>query len=131
MRNWLRLGYLFPVAIILVWGLAVIINGADTLRETTFTMLMFVGMASSLNILLGYTGYVSFGHIVFFGLGGYFGFFLLAQHDWALVPASLAGGALSAALAGLLGLAVGILAALVPAWQATRVKIAEALRKVG
>jgi branched-chain amino acid transport system permease protein len=106
MRNWLRLGYLFPVVIILVWGLAVIINGQDTLREKTFTMLMFVGMASSLNILLGYTGYVSFGHIVFFGLGGYFGFYLISQHNLALIPASLAGGALSAALAGLLGMAV-------------------------
>ncbi len=106
MRNWLRLGYLFPLAIILVWGLAVVLKGEDTLRETTFTLLMFVGMASSLNILLGYTGYVSFGHIVFFGLGGYFGFYLLAQHDWALVPASLAGGVLSGAIAGLLGMAV-------------------------
>ena len=37
-------------------------------------------MASSLNILLGYTGYVSFGHIVFFGLGGYVGFYLMDEH---------------------------------------------------
>jgi branched-chain amino acid transport system permease protein len=106
MRNWLRLGYLLILAIILIWGLAVIAKGEDTLRETTFTLLMFVGMASSLNILLGYTGYVSFGHIVFFGLGGYFGFYLLAQHDWALIPASLAGGVLSGVVAGLLGSAV-------------------------
>ncbi|MBW1991270.1 MAG: branched-chain amino acid ABC transporter permease [Deltaproteobacteria bacterium] len=106
MRNLLRLGYLLPVVLILIWGLVVIIHGEDTLREKTFTLLMFVGMASSLNILLGYTGYVSFGHIVFFGLGGYFGFYLLAQHDWSLIPASLAGGAMSAVIAGLLGVAV-------------------------
>jgi branched-chain amino acid transport system permease protein len=56
--------------------------------------------------LLGYTGYVSFGHIVFFGLGGYFGFYLLSQHNWPLYIAALAGGLLSAALAGLVGLAV-------------------------
>lgn len=106
MKNRLRFGYLLPLAIILAWGLWVLIKGEDTLRETTFTVFMFVGMASSLNILLGYTGYVSFGHIVFFGLGGYFGFYLVSQHDWALIPASLAGGLLSGALAGLLGLAV-------------------------
>lgn len=106
MKNRLRFGYILPLAIILAWGLWVLIKGEDTLRETTFTVFMFVGMASSLNILLGYTGYVSFGHIVFFGLGGYFGFYLISQHDWALIPASLAGGVLSGVLAGILGLAV-------------------------
>jgi len=69
-------------------------------------MLMSVALASSLNILLGYTGYVSFGHIVFFGLGGYTGFYFLSQHNWSLYTAALAGGALSAVLAGLLGMAV-------------------------
>lgn len=106
MKPWLRFGFLLPLLIVMVWGLVVLIKGEDTLRETTFTMLLFVGMATSLNIILGYTGYVSFGHIVFFGLGGYFGFYLISQHDWALIPASLAGGALSGVLAGLLGSAV-------------------------
>jgi branched-chain amino acid transport system permease protein len=106
MRSRLSLGYPIPMVIILVWGLWVLGKGEDTLRETTFTVLMFVGMASSLNVILGYTGYVSFGHIVFFGLGGYFGFFLLSQHNWTLIPAALAGGLLSAVLAGLLGSAV-------------------------
>lgn len=106
MKNRLRLGYLLPLLVMLVWGLWVVLKGEDTLRETTFTVFMFVGMASSLNILLGYTGYVSFGHIVFFGLGGYFGFYLVSQHNLALIPAALTGGALSALLAGLLGTAV-------------------------
>ena len=57
----------------------VLLLGQDTLRETAFTVLMFIGLASSLNILMGYTGYVNFGHIVFFGLGGYFGFYLLSE----------------------------------------------------
>lgn len=69
MRPWARFGFWLPLAAVFVWGLAVLLIGEDTLRETTFTLMMFVGMASSLNILLGYTGYVSFGHIVFFGLG--------------------------------------------------------------
>ncbi len=58
---------------------------------------MFVGLASSLNILMGYTGYVNFGHIVFFGLGGYFGFYLMSDQGWPLYLAALAGGVLSAA----------------------------------
>jgi len=95
-----------PLVIVLVWGLAILVLRQDTLRETTFTLMMFMALASSLNILLGYTGYVSFGHIVFFGLGGYFGFYLLSQHNWPLYIAPLAGGLLSAALAGLVGAAV-------------------------
>jgi branched-chain amino acid transport system permease protein len=99
-------GLWVPLGIVLVWGLFVLVRGDDTGRETAFTLFMSVALASSLNIILGYTGYVSFGHIVFFGLGGYFGFYLLSQHGWSLYPAALAGGVLSAALAGLLGLAV-------------------------
>ncbi|OGP72308.1 MAG: inner-membrane translocator [Deltaproteobacteria bacterium RBG_13_58_19] len=106
MKNRLRPGLWIPLAFVLIWGLAVLVLRQDTLRETTFTLLMFVGLASSLNILLGYTGYVSFGHIVFFGLGGYTGFYLLSQQGWPLYIAALAGGVLSAGLAWLLGLAV-------------------------
>jgi branched-chain amino acid transport system permease protein len=105
-ETWKQPGFWIPVLIVLVWGLVVLVTGQDTMRETAFTLMMCVGLASSLNILLGYTGYVSFGHIVFFGLGGYFGFYLLSQHGWSLYTASLAGGVLSAIIAGLLGLAV-------------------------
>ena len=76
-----RLGFWLPLAVMFVWGLLVLVWHQDTVRETAFTLFMFIALASSLNILLGYTGYVSFGHIVFFGLGGYFGFYLLSQHN--------------------------------------------------
>ena len=61
-------------------------------RESAFTILKAVALASSLNILLGYTGYVSFGHIVFYGFGGYVGLFLLTEQGWSLWTAILAGG---------------------------------------
>lgn len=75
-------------------------------RETAFTILKAVAFASSLNILLGYTGYVSFGHIVFFGLGGYVGFFLMDVYGIHLVLATLAGGLSAGLLAFLLGRAI-------------------------
>src|SRR4030043_459853 len=106
MKNRLRPGLWIPLAFVLIWGLAVLVLRQDTLRETTFTLLMFVGLASSLNILLSYTGYVSFGHIVFFGLGGYTGFYLLSEQGWPLFLAAIGGGALSALIALLVGLAV-------------------------
>jgi branched-chain amino acid transport system permease protein len=75
-------------------------------REIGFTMLKAMALASSLNILLGYTGYVSFGHIVFFGLGGYVGFYLISVHSVSLPLAMLAAALSSALLAFLLGKAI-------------------------
>lgn len=106
MKAWRQPSFWLPVLLVLVGGGAVLILHQDTLREMMFTLLMYVALASSLNILLGYTGYVNFGHIVFFGLGGYTGFYLISQKGWHLVPAAVMGGLASALLAGLLGLAV-------------------------
>jgi branched-chain amino acid transport system permease protein len=92
--------------IVLAGGLAVLAVRQDTLRELAFTLLMYAALASSLNILMGYTGYVNFGHIVFFGLGGYMGFYLISQRGWSLYTAALAGGLVSAMLAALLGLSI-------------------------
>jgi branched-chain amino acid transport system permease protein len=92
--------------LILVAGLAVLVIRDDSLRETAFTVLLYVALASSLNIFLGFTGYVNFGHIVFFGLGGYAAMYFLAVHNWPLPAAALAGGFVASALAVILGLAV-------------------------
>lgn len=94
------------LALVVAAGLAVWITQSATLREEMFLLLMYVALATSLNILLGYTGYVNFGHIVFFGLGGYVGFYFLSQHGWPLWWAALAGGSAAGLLALLLGAAV-------------------------
>ncbi len=75
-------------------------------RDTTFTILKAVALASSLNILLGYTGYVNFGNIVFYGLGGYIGFYLMDVHGVHLALAVLAGALSAAILAFLVGKAI-------------------------
>jgi branched-chain amino acid transport system permease protein len=67
---------------------------------------MFIALASSLNIIMGFAGYVNFGHIVFFGLGGYFGFFLLSELGWPIYLAMIAGGCLSVLVALVVGAAV-------------------------
>jgi branched-chain amino acid transport system permease protein len=98
-----RPGLWIPIVLVLAIGVLPAITGSATLREGLFLLLMFVALASSLNILLGYTGYVSFGHIVFFGLGGYVGFYCLSVLHLPLVLACAAGGA----AAGLLALGLG------------------------
>ncbi len=101
-----HLGLLIAVLAVLLLGISPLISGNPASREVMFTILRAVTLASSLNILLGYTGYVSFGHIVFFGFGGYVGFYLMTAHGQSLWVAMLAGGLSSGLLAFLLGKAI-------------------------
>ncbi|HNP84596.1 MAG TPA: branched-chain amino acid ABC transporter permease [Kouleothrix sp.] len=98
-------GLWLTLAIALAVGIYPALTGNVAVREVVFTMLLSVALASSLNILLGYTGYVSFGHVVFFGLGGYVGMFLLSR-GMGLWLAAPAGGLASGVLAFLLGKAI-------------------------
>ncbi|NCP16172.1 branched-chain amino acid ABC transporter permease [bacterium] len=106
MKNWLNPGLWFTLLLIALLGIWPILGQNAAAREVIFTVLLSVVFASSLNILLGYTGYVSFGHIVFYGLGGYIGMFLIERYNVSLWIATLAGGAAAALLAFLLGKAI-------------------------
>jgi branched-chain amino acid transport system permease protein len=107
MKLWHRhSGVLLPILVVAILAIWPTITGKAANRESAFTILKAIALASSLNILLGYTGYVSFGHIVFYGFGGYVGLFLLTENDWSLWTAMLAGGLASAVLAFLLGAAI-------------------------
>lgn len=99
-------GVWLALALVAALGLWPVVTGSAATREVIFTVLMAVALVSSLNIFLGYTGYVSFGHIVFFGLGAYVGFYLLNAHGVPLYLAVPAGGLASALLAFLLGKAI-------------------------
>jgi branched-chain amino acid transport system permease protein len=60
--------------------------------------------ATSLNVLLGYTGLVSFGHAAYFGVGAYTCAILMKTHGWPFVLALPAGGGAAAACAFAFGL---------------------------
>ncbi|MEK7865980.1 MAG: branched-chain amino acid ABC transporter permease [Planctomycetota bacterium] len=106
MRWWARPGFWLSLAVVVVAALLPATTGSASAREAVFTILVSVALASSLNMLLGYAGYVSFGHIVFFGLGGYVGFYAVSVHGWHLSAAVLAGAAASGVLALLLGMSI-------------------------
>ena len=73
------------------------------LRESLLLAAVYVTLASNLNLMIGYAGYVNFGNIVFFGLGGYIGVYLATTWHVNLVLASLIGGASVSVLAYLFG----------------------------
>ncbi|HEY52392.1 MAG TPA: branched-chain amino acid ABC transporter permease, partial [Caldilineae bacterium] len=106
MKNFRYTGLVLPLVIVVALAILPLMGGSASVRESMFTILMSIALASSLNIILGYTGYVSFGHIVFFGVGGYLGFWAIAEHGWNLFPAAVLGGLTAAILAYLLGRSV-------------------------
>ncbi len=106
MKRWQNSGLWLMLALLLVGGLWPAFTHNQANREMVYTILLSIVLASSLNIMLGYTGYVSFGHVVFFGLGGYVGMFLLHNHHFPLWSAALAGGIAAGLLAFLLGKAI-------------------------
>ncbi len=64
-------------------------------------------LATSLNLVLGYTGLLSLAHGAFFGLGAYCSALLVTKADWnfwATIPPAMAVAALMGALLGLLTL---------------------------
>jgi branched-chain amino acid transport system permease protein len=68
-----------------------------------FLLLMWVTLASSWNLLSGYTGYVTFGHAGFFGVGAYAAAVLITTYRWEWWLACLAGGVLCVVLAVIIG----------------------------
>lgn len=106
MKQWTHPGFWLTLGLVLLLGLRPIVTNDAALREQTFTILLAIVMASSLNVILGYTGYVSFGHVVFYGLGGYMGVYAIDKWGWSLLLGVLLGGLTSALLAFLLGRAI-------------------------
>src|SRR5919106_92219 len=71
------------------------------LRSFVMFTMMYVVLALSWNIISGFTGYTSFGHVVFYGIGAYACAILVADYGWHWLP-TLGVGAVLAALVGVL-----------------------------
>ena len=77
-----------------------------SMRESLMLAAVYITLASSLNMMIGYAGYVNFGNIVFFGLGGYFCVYLVNDWHWPVLPAALVGGVCVSAFAMLFGFGI-------------------------
>ena len=88
-----------------VAGLAAFPFISDEFYLELFTHVMVLGIfAMSLDLLIGYTGLVSFGHAAFFGLAGYLLAIITPESEavsvWISLPVCLAGAALAALVIG-------------------------------
>ena len=64
-----------------------------------FTMMTFIALAQGLNLLYGFTGYLPFGYVGFFGAGAYGTSLLVLHAHFPAVPAVVVGGAAAVATA--------------------------------
>jgi branched-chain amino acid transport system permease protein len=92
--------------LIAVFTIAPLVGGNVDLRETLILDALYIILASNLNIMLGYTGYINFGSIVFFGLGGYFCLWLVKALALPLVLSLFIAGVCVSLLALVFGLGI-------------------------
>jgi branched-chain amino acid transport system permease protein len=64
-----------------------------------FTMMTFIALAQGLNLLYGFTGYLPFGYVGFFGAGAYGTSLLVLHAHFSAVPAVVGGGVAAVAAA--------------------------------
>ena len=84
--------------------LAVVPHGLSVyLRSFALFTMMYVVLALSWNIISGFTGYTSFGHVAFYGIGAYACAILVADYSWPWVPTLFVG----ALVAGVFAVAIG------------------------
>ena len=89
---------------LLALGLALLPSALTVyMRSFALFTMMYVVLALSWNIISGFTGYTSFGHVAFYGIGAYACAILVADHHWHWVASLVAG----AVIAGVVAAAVG------------------------
>jgi branched-chain amino acid transport system permease protein len=93
---------LFPLVMIMLFAFPVVRPPLFFLT-LCFSVFMFVGLSESWNLLGGYTGYVSLGHIAFFSTGAYTTAVFMNRFGISPFITAILGGVFSAVLAALVG----------------------------
>jgi branched-chain amino acid transport system permease protein len=102
-----RRPFFWIIALVIVAFVVVPLVGNDVeLRESLLLATVYITLASNLNIMLGFAGYINFGSIVFFGLGGYICVYLISAQGWPLAAAEFAAGVVVSLLAFVFGLGI-------------------------
>ena len=97
-RGW---AVMLPVVAVVVTAAPLVAN--NYVLSVLIPMLVFTALAYAWNIISGYTGYLSFGQVTFFGIGAYTAALLIIRLHLAWPLASLAGVVLAALVAVPLG----------------------------
>jgi branched-chain amino acid transport system permease protein len=103
----LRRPFFWIIALIIaIFAITPGVGNDVELRESLLLAALYITLASNLNLMLGYAGYINFGSIVFFGLGGYICVWLVNSYTWPLGLSLLAAGIGVSVLALIFGLGI-------------------------
>jgi branched-chain amino acid transport system permease protein len=94
-----RVGLALLLALLALYPLRATGYGIQVMLQ----LFMWIALAQSWNLISGLTGYVSFGHVAFFGMGAYTTGILITSLAWPWPAASLAGGVTAMLLALVIG----------------------------
>lgn len=94
----------WAIVVVILAGLAIVPFFVSNYIVTfAIQIFMWITLAESWNLISGLTGYVSFGHVAFFGTGAYTAAILISKAGWHWFPAGLTGSVTAAALALIIG----------------------------
>jgi len=98
-KRWFFAGLAVSLVVLAVYPL----QGTGYGIRTMLQLFMWIALAQSWNLISGLTGYVSFGHVAFFGMGAYTTAILVTKLGWPWLAACLAGGVMAMVLALVIG----------------------------
>lgn len=94
------------VSVTLVFAILPLATGDANLRENLIIIAIAIALASNVNLMIGYTGYVNFGNVISYGLGGYIGLYLATVTGWPLIAAAIGAGITVSLFTLVFGLAI-------------------------
>ncbi|MCK5222487.1 MAG: branched-chain amino acid ABC transporter permease, partial [Candidatus Aminicenantes bacterium] len=97
---------LLLILILILFSLSPFLTSNNFLIRFLTDILIFSILASSWNIIGGYTGYASFGNVVFFGIGAYSTSILMSNIGLGFFVSMILGGIIAALFALLMGLPI-------------------------
>ena len=101
-----RTSFYLAIGVAVLLSLFPLFSPAPYFLSMLYMVFLYVVLAESWNIIGGFTGYLSFGHVAFFGLGAYTTAFLmnkLALSPVATILSSIPGGLVAASVAFVIG----------------------------
>jgi len=94
------------VCVTIVFAILPLATDNADLRESLILVAVAIALASNVNLMIGYTGYVNFGNVVAYGLGGYIGLYLTTVTGWPLIASAITAGIVVSAFTLLFGISI-------------------------
>jgi branched-chain amino acid transport system permease protein len=87
------------VAISMIVAAVPLFGPSEYVLRLMAVVIMWIGMAGCWNMMSGYTGYIDFGPVAYFGIGSYATAIAMTQYGSPFFPAVILAGVISAAIA--------------------------------